>query len=94
MDREIDLLLGATGRGVLPVEKDSNVLWSEDDLLAARAAGLFEDGDRITPPGTQAVSVSGVFPGCMHQGGASAEFSRYVLIGQTEHFFLFAQPGA
>jgi hypothetical protein len=89
MAPEIDILLDAVDRGLLVVEKDSNVMWSGEDLRAAQAARSFDQEDCLAPA-TVAVSVSGPYPGCPQQGGASADYSRHSLCGQTAHFLLFA----
>jgi hypothetical protein len=94
MASEIDLLLNAAAKGYLVVAKDSNMLWTEDELLASWVDDRFPEEGRIIPPDAQPIAVTSIFPGCHGQIGASADYSRYVPVGQTEHFLLFGQPEA
>lgn len=93
MAREIDLVLGAAGRGCLVVEKTSHVLWTGPELAAACRVGCYPDEDTLGPP-TEHPAVSGPYPGCLQQTGAATDFGQYPLLGQTEHFLIFAPPEA
>jgi hypothetical protein len=88
--REIDLLIEAVEKNLVAVEKESNVVWSREDLYEARAAGRFQREDRVSPAAPGRAAVSGIFPGCLQQGGAAEDYSRYALTAQTEHFLLFS----
>ena len=92
MIKEIDILLQAATTGHAVVEKSSNVLWSCSDLADARESGCYADEDRLGAPTAQ-IAVSGPFPGCIQCSAAPAHLSRYRLIGETEHFLIFAPPG-
>jgi hypothetical protein len=92
MAREIDLLIEAAQPNRAIVEKETNVLWSKDDLLQARALNEFDQPDDLIGRTDEACAVTGIYPGCLQQGAALADYSRYRLIGQTRHFLLFAQP--
>ena len=90
MGKEIDILMKAAGKSCAVVDKDSHVLWSLEELREARATGQFQEEDRILPP-DQYLEVPGPFPGCLHQSGAVAS---YRIVGQTEHFVIFAPSDA
>jgi hypothetical protein len=94
MAREIDLLLEAAGKALLVVNKDSNVLLQREDLVELHGAGRFGQEDRVAPPDGRPLVVSSVYPGCPQQGSRTAGQAGYVLVGQTEHFLRFAEPGA
>jgi hypothetical protein len=91
MASELDVLLEAIGENCLVVDKDSNVLWNRDDLLACHEPGLLSADGRITLPDEGATAVTSIFPGCMSQVGAPEDYSRYVPVGQTKHFLVFAK---
>jgi hypothetical protein len=91
--REIDILCAAADRGWAVVDKVSNVLWTQQELADAARAGCYPDEDRLGPA-TGESAVSGPFPGCLQQGGRSADFTRYRLLGETRHFVVFLPPGA
>jgi hypothetical protein len=90
---EIHILLEAANNSYAVVEKESNVFWSRQDLEDASSAGYFPEPDCLAAPSPQ-IEVSGPFPGCLQQSAASVDFTRYVLIGQTGHFLIFAPPEA
>jgi hypothetical protein len=91
MVREIDILLRAANKDCAVVDKTSHVVWSRDELTEASRAGCFPDEDQLAPPGESA-DVSSPFPGCMQQFSRPAELDTYRLVGQTEHFLIFAPP--
>jgi hypothetical protein len=93
MAREIDILLKAARKRCAVLDKASHVLWDCEELARAREAGCYPDDDWLAPP-TKQVEVSGPFPGCLQQYAAAADFSSYSLVGQTEHFLIFAPPAA
>jgi hypothetical protein len=93
MAREIELLTEAASKDRAVVEKDSNVLWSPQDLAAARASGRYAAEDELRPPGPGPIAVSGLFPGCLQQGGSTTGYSRFVVIAQTRYFLILADPG-
>lgn len=84
----------AAADGVAVVAKDTNVLWSREDLTEARDEGRYAAESRVAPPHEREVAVSRIFPGCLQQDGAAEDYSDYVLRGQTEHFLLFAKGEA
>lgn len=91
MPTAINILLEAAGKHGVVVDKASHVVWDHHELVAAAKAGCYPDDDRLAAP-TGQVAVSGPFPGCLQQFGAPADLARYVLVGQTEHFLIFAPP--
>lgn len=91
MTKEIDIVLRAAAKECAVVDKASHVLWTRADLQEAQSAGCYVDEDRLAPPG-DLISVSGPYPGCMQQSSAAVECTRYRLVGQTEHFLIFAPP--
>ena len=92
MRKEIDILIQAAERSCAVVEKDTNVLWTREDLIEGREAGRYKGEGRLLPPDGQ-IEVSGPFPGCLQQGG-SLRGPSYRPIGQTAHFVIFApEPG-
>jgi len=88
---ELDVLLQAIGENCLVVDKDSNVLWNRDELLASHESSLFSAEASISLLEEGTTAVTSIFPGCMSQVGAPEDYSRYVPIGQTKHFLLFAK---
>jgi hypothetical protein len=86
---EIDILVEAARKSCAVVEKDSNLLWTHEDLMEARAAGRYGDAAHLLPPDGE-TNVSGPYPGCLQCSGALAERNRYRAVGQTEHFVIFA----
>jgi hypothetical protein len=91
MSREIDIVLKAAGKGCAVVEKRSHVLWGLADLRDAADAGDYARPDALGAP-TPHADVSAPFPGCLQQHGATADWARYRLVGQTAHFLVFARP--
>jgi hypothetical protein len=92
MTREIDILWKAVDARRAVVDKETNVLWDRDALWEARASGAFDSEDSLRAPDAGQIEVSGIFPGCLQQGAAGVDYSRYTLIGQTSHFLIFAGP--
>ncbi len=88
MAREIQLLLNAAEQGWTVVEKDTNVLWTHNDLAEADTQGRFEDEDWFRNPGTP-TAVTGLFPGCLQQCAQPADLSQYRPLAQTAHFVIF-----
>jgi hypothetical protein len=87
MPKEIDMLLEANRQGYLVVDKESNNLVEEWDLVEAQAAGLYqEEGILSHEP---SVAVTSPFPGCLQLGGAMDNDFR--VLGQTRHFVIFAK---
>src|SRR5262245_18444661 len=93
MRKEIDILVEAARKECAVVEKASHVLWDLQDLVDARALGLYRQECPFLPPDDQA-EVSGLFPGCCHGGGAPAQAGGYRAVGQTGHFVIFAPSRA
>jgi hypothetical protein len=87
MRTEIEILLRASTRNCAVVEKETNVLWSSEDLLEARASGRYQNEDRLLPPDAES-GVTGPYPGCLQQGSALSALN-YRPIGQTNHFIIF-----
>ena len=88
MRKEIDILLRAVKRNCAVVAKNSNLLWSLEELEAARDSGQYQSEDSLLSPDSHA-EVSGVYPGCMHGGPVLSSLS-YRAVGQTGHFIIFA----
>jgi hypothetical protein len=93
MDREIDILTRMDGDTFVVVEKATHQVWMPEELAAARVAGCYTSEDRLAAADGD-LEVSGPFPGCLQQAGASADFFHYRLAGQTRHFLIFARPGS
>jgi hypothetical protein len=93
MRREIDILVEAARKDCAVVDKASNVLWTHQELLEARASGLYQDPSHLLPPDDSA-GVTSPFPGCYQQAGATARVRDYHQVGQTEHFVIFTNAGA
>jgi len=91
MAREIDILVRAAGKDCAVVDKVSHVLWSADELRAAQETGCYPDEDVLAPP-SRLCAVDSPFPGCLQQHSRTAEWESYRLVGQTEHFLIFAAP--
>jgi hypothetical protein len=89
--REIDILLKAADKHCAVVDKASHVLWTREELGRAREAGCYTHEDSLDPP-APTYAVSGPYPGCLQQFGAPVDVSLYRLVGQTEHFLIFAPP--
>jgi hypothetical protein len=89
--QEIYLLINYAEQGAGVVEKETNILWSLEDLWEARAEHKFEIADFVTAPSGD-IAITGIYPGCPNMsgklvGGASSE-----IIGQTSHFIIFGPP--
>lgn len=91
MAREIDLLIEASQPDRAIVEKETNVLWSKEDLLQARILSEYDEPDELTGRAEGSCAVTSIYPGCMQVGAAAEDYSRYRVIGQTRHFFIFAK---
>ena len=89
MRKEIDIVVKAAGKSCVVVEKASHVSWTLEELLEAQVDERYQEEDRILPPDGRP-EVSGPFPGCLQQFGATATFTDYHPVGQTEHFVIFA----
>lgn len=87
MRREIDILQHLAAAGCLLVEKATHCAWTPEEFAAT---DRFQEADRIAPA-EAAVDVSGPYPGCLQMGGSLTEFNGYPLLGQTRHFYVFAQ---
>lgn len=87
MSREKDILEHLVAAGCLVVEKATNRVWTLDEIVSA--IGL--DGEDRILAADRPSAVSGPYPGCLQMGSAMDEFSGYPLLGQTEHFYIFAQ---
>lgn len=87
MKREIDILQHLAAAGCLLVEKDTNRVWSQEETMTTRE---FQEADRVQSA-EGVVDVSGPYPGCLQMSGARTEFDGYPLLGQTTHFYVFAQ---
>jgi hypothetical protein len=87
MIKEIDILLRASSKGCLIVDRESHVLLEEEELFAAQRDGLYQGKGELLAPG-KGIELSGPFPGCMQLGGDSKRFT-YQMVGQTEHFAIF-----
>jgi hypothetical protein len=89
--REIDILLRATSKGFLAIEKETHVSWGREELEEASRAGHFDEIDDVLPIGSSP-DISSPFPACPQQLGAGA--SGYRLAAQTGHFFIFVPKPA
>jgi hypothetical protein len=89
--KEIDILLRAADKSCAVVDKSSHVILTSEDLREASEAGCYFGEDVLGPPGEQC-AISAPFPGCMQQLAAGVDVSQYRLIGQTQHFLIFAPP--
>ena len=88
MRREIDILEELAAKDYAVVEKETNLLWTGEELAEACWTGRFRANSDLLAPGGQ-VEVSGPFPGCL-SGVAAADAPAYRAVGQTEHFVIFA----
>jgi hypothetical protein len=87
--KQIDILVQAARKGSLVVEKATNLLWTQEELLEARESRLLQEESALLAP-DERTAVSGPFPGCCQRGGATADREGYRPIGQTRHFVIFA----
>jgi hypothetical protein len=87
--KEIQLVLDLVRKGLIAVERDTNVLWSLEDLLGAQSGKEFQNNDRITEPSGEE-AISGLYPGCLNMG--SALTSDVEPLAQTTHFLFFGTP--
>jgi hypothetical protein len=88
---EIDFLIEADRSGCVVVEKASGVLWTAEELTAARDGGSYQETSGLRPA-DDLLEISGPFPGCCQSTGAGADLSRYRAVAQTDHFIFFAGP--
>jgi hypothetical protein len=88
MPAEIDILRVAARSGYAVVEKDTNVLWTDEDLADSNRTADFEEEDRISRPDPHG-AVTRVFPGCLQQMSRSIDLNDYTPLGQTRHFLVF-----
>jgi len=89
--KEIDLVVELVRKGAAAVEKETNILWTIEDLLDAQSNREFQDEDQITrPSGKEAIS--NLFPGCLNMMGKSID-SNGEPMAQTSHFLIFGLPG-
>jgi hypothetical protein len=91
--KEIDILVEAARKSCAVVEKASNMIWSQAELLEARAAGQYQDPDQLLPPDGH-MDVSAPYPGCLQMGGTLSVADPYRAVAQTEHFVIFAALAA
>lgn len=91
MAREIDILLETAKHQRAVVEKETNVVWSREDLQQAYDANEYPEPDELTVPSETILAVTSIYPGCMQLGGASEDYSQYQVVGQTRHFLIFAK---
>ena len=89
--KEIDILVEAARKSCAVVEKTSHVLWTHADLLEARARGCYQDAGQLLPPDRH-LEVGSPYPGCIQMTGYARE-PAYRVVGQTQHFVIFAAPG-
>ncbi len=92
MRREIDILVKAAAKNCVVVEKDSNLVWSLQDLTEAAEDQRFQEADHFLPP-EGPLAVSGPYPGCLQMAGRS-DAGEYRPVGQTRHFVVFAASAA
>jgi hypothetical protein len=91
MPREIDILASALRKGCAIVEKETNILWTEEDLRTPALAERFEQEGRLDAP-EPGVGPTGVFPGCLQQFSRPLDLESYRAVGQTAHFLIFVPP--
>jgi hypothetical protein len=91
MASEIDLLTDAASHARTVVEKATHQTWELDELREARAEDRWVEEDEVLPA-AGSMDISAPFPGCLQRGGATEEFERYRLLGQTRHFLVFERP--
>jgi hypothetical protein len=87
--KEIQLVLDLVRKGLIAVERGSNVLWTLEDLMAAQSTKDFQNNDQITEPSGEE-AISGLYPGCLNMGGALT--SNVEPLAQTTHFLFFGMP--
>jgi hypothetical protein len=85
---EINLVLELVEKGADAVEIETNLLWSLDDLLQARADHRFQNDDRLISP-SASNGIVGLYPACLNMMGASTDIASREAIAQTSHFLLF-----
>jgi len=87
--KEIDILVEAARKSCAVIEKNSNLLWTFEELVEAQECGWYQAEGQLLPPDKQ-MAVSGPYPGCAQMRGATGEAETYRPVGQTEHFVVFA----
>ncbi len=91
--KEIDILVEAARKQCAVVEKASHIAWTCEELREAGASGLYQGPGRLLPPDVSC-GVTGPYPGCCQQGGATPGVRDFYAVGQTEHFVIFASAPA
>ncbi len=91
MPREIDILTSAIRKGCTVVEKETNVLWTPEDLSNPCLTERFGQDDHLNAPDPSS-GVSGLFPGCLQQFSRPLDLESYRPVGQTQHFVIFVLP--
>jgi hypothetical protein len=86
--KEINLVLDMVEKGVLAVEKETNLLWSLNDLLEARSNHEFQNDDQVAAP-SNSCTVTSLYPGCLNMMGNNANNAPIKAVAQTRHFLLF-----
>jgi hypothetical protein len=89
MPKEINLVMDCVAKGAAAVEKETQVLWSLEDLLQAQSDKRFQNDDRIAEPAGNAVT--SLYPGCINMIGSISR-RRPEPFAQTSHFVLFGLP--
>jgi hypothetical protein len=90
--KEIDLVLSLVGKGAAAVEKDSHVLWRQDDLLEAQSNLKFQNEDQVMKPNGHTV-ITSLYPGCLNMIGDTRFLRNLEPIAETSHFLIFGLPG-
>jgi hypothetical protein len=89
--QEIYLLINFAEQGAAVVEKETNILWSLEDLWDARAEHKFEIADFVSAPGGN-IATTSIYPGCPNMSGKLGGDGAGEIIGQTSHFLIFGPP--
>lgn len=87
MAREIDILMAAVRKGCAVVEKDTNVLWTAEDLTGGEMTDQLLAEDRLLAPDL-VPQVTSVFPGCGQGFSQPSDLTSYRPVGQTAHFVI------
>lgn len=90
-EKEINLVLKLVEKGASAVEKETHVLWDQNDLLEARFREKFQNEDQITEP-TGNSALSSIYPGCLNMIGKSDSRPNCEPIAETSHFLIFGLP--
>jgi len=89
--KEINLVLDMVEKGARAVEKETNLLWSLNDLLMARSKPEFQNDDQVAAPSNNC-TITSLYPGCPNMMGDNANKAPIKAIAQTRHFLLFESP--